>query len=386
VAGGASAAVVLNRSVISQTNLLETREILVYIGTYTSDSKSEGIYIYKLNTDDGSLRPHTIAKNVVDPSFLDITNNRKYLYAVNEIMEYDGKKTGSVSAFAVDQKTGDLRFVNKQPSLGGGPCYVSVSQDNKFVTVANYVGGNVAVLPIEKDGSLGFPVDLRQQGGTGPNKDRQEAAHAHSIKFDKNNKFVVACDLGADKVFIYKFDKKTGKLSLNPTQKFFQTRPGAGPRHLVFHPNGKLAFVINELNSSVTSLSYNENYGTLKEIQTISTLPTNWQGENTCAEVCVSLNGGFLYGSNRGHDSIVSYKIDGVSGKLELIEHVSTDGKTPRNFALDPSGKFLLVANQNSDSVVIFRIDKKSGKLRPTGNNARIPAPVCVLPIPAFQT
>jgi 6-phosphogluconolactonase len=363
---------------------VKSKEMLVYIGTYTSGkSKSEGIYIYKLNLASGALNLYKTVNNVSEPSYLSISKNKKYLYAVNELVEYEGKKSGAVSAFAIDQQTGDLKFLNEQPSLGGAPCHVSISGDDKFALVANYVGGNVAVFPVEASGKLGASIDLEQHRGTGPNKDRQEAAHAHSINLDPKNQFAVACDLGVDKIFVYKFDKQTGKLTPNE-QPFFQTKPGAGPRHFAFHQNGKTAFVINELDSTITTFSFDGTRGMLKEIQTISTLPSDFSGANTCADIHVSPNGKFLYGSNRGHDSIVSYRIDEKSGKLTLVEHTSTGGKTPRNFAIDPSGKFLLAANQNSDSIVVFQIDEKTGKLIRTKNAAQVPSPVCLKLIPMF--
>jgi 6-phosphogluconolactonase len=360
--------------------------MLVYVGTYTSGkSKSEGIYICKLNLDSGALVPYQTVKNVVEPSYLAIDKSKKYLYAVNETVEYEGKPSGAVSAFAIDQKTGDLTFLNKQASLGGAPCFVTVSADEKFVLVANYVGGNVAVFPIEAGGKLGANVDLKQNSGTGPNKDRQEAAHAHSINLDGKNRFAVACDLGVDKIFIYEYERKSGKLKTNAEQPFFQTKPGAGPRHFAFHRNGKNAFVINELDSSVTALEFDAKGGTLKEIQTVSTLPADFKTQNTCADLHVSPDGKFLYGSNRGHDSIVSYKIDQRTGKLEFVEHTSTQGKTPRNFVIEPSGKFLLAANQNSDSIIVFRIDGKTGKLVQPKNSVVVPSPVCLQLIPAFS-
>lgn len=360
--------------------------MLVYIGTYTSGkSKSEGIYIYKFNLDSGELKPYKIVKDVVEPSYLTIDKNRKYLYSVNETVEYEGKKSGAVSAFAIDQKTGDLTFLNKQPSLGGAPCYIIASENEKFVLVANYVGGNVAVFPVEADGKLGASTDLQQHSGTGPNKNRQEAAHAHSIDLDDKNRYAYSCDLGADKIYIYEFDEKTGKLTPNSKQAIYQTKTGAGPRHLAFHPNKKFAFLISELSSTISSLSFDAKRGMLSEIQTVSTLPANFQGENTCAEIHVSPNGKFLYGSNRGHDSIVSYQIDAKTGKLNYIEHTAAQGKTPRNFAIAPNGKFLLAANQNSDSIVVFRIDEKSGKLAPTGSAAQVPMPVCLKLIPDFS-
>jgi 6-phosphogluconolactonase len=361
------------------------KEMLVYIGTYTSGkSKSEGIYIYKLNLASGQLKPYKTVKNVVEPSFLAIDKNKKYLYAVNETEKYEGQNSGAISAFAINQRTGDLEFLNKQSSLGGAPCHASVSDNGKFVLVANYLGGNVAVFPVQKDGKLGASIDLKQHSGSGPNKDRQEAAHAHSINLDENNRYAVACDLGIDKIMVYQFDKQTGKLKSND-QTFFQTKTGAGPRHFTFHQNGKIAFVINELDSTITTFSYDGKQGILKEIQTVPTLPADFSGANTCADIHVAPNGKFLYGSNRGHDSIAAYKIDEKTGKLELVGHVSTGGKTPRNFAIDPSGKFLLAANQNSDLIVVFRIDEKSGKLAPTGSTAQVPMPVCLKLIPNFS-
>ncbi len=369
-----------------QSDNKNSKEMLVYIGTYTSGkSKSEGIYIYKLNLASGALEPYKTVKNVIEPSFLAIDKSKKYLYAVNETVEYEGKQSGAVSAFAINQKTGNLEFLNKQPSLGGAPCHVSVSDNGKFVLVANYVGGNVAVFPVEKDGKLGASIDLEQHSGSGANKERQEAAHAHSIMLDENNRFVFANDLGIDKVMIYEFDKQSGKLKPNSAQPFYQTKAGAGPRHFKFHPNEKFAFVINELDMTISSLAYDAKQGRLKEIQIVPTLPADFSGANTCADIHVAPNGKFLYGSNRGHDSIVSYRIDEKTGKLEYVEHTSTGGKTPRNFAIDPGGQFLLAANQNSDLIVVFRIDEESGKLEPTGKTAQVPSPVCLKLISTFS-
>ncbi len=384
IGSSAVAGLLLSQKLNAQSNK-KSKEMLLYIGTYTSTGKSDGIYVYKFNSKTGKLMPLQTVKDVADPSFLTIDKDRKYLYAVNELVEFEGKKSGAVSAFAIDQKTGNLQFLNKQASLGGAPCFITTSENGKFVLVANYLGGNVSSFPLEKDGRLGASVDLAQHSGFGPNKDRQEAAHAHSITLDRNNRFAFAADLGIDRLMIYAFDDKTGKLKPNEAQPFFQTKSGAGPRHFSFHPNGKLAFLINELDTTITSLGYDEKLGTLTEIQTVPTLPAGVSGaSNTCADIHVSPNGKFLYGSNRGHNSIVSYKIDENTGKLEYIEHVSTGGKKPRNFAIEPNGEFLLVANQDSDNVVIFRIDKKTGKLKPTGNVAQVPVPVCLKFIPAF--
>jgi 6-phosphogluconolactonase len=361
----------------------KSKEMLLYIGTYTSTGKSEGIYVHRFDTATGKLTPLRVVKNVAEPSFLTIDKDRKFLYAVNELLEYEGAKSGAVSAFAIDRQTGDLQFLNRQPSRGGAPCFITTSANRKFALVANYLGGNVSVYPLEKDGKLSASVDLAQHTGFGPNKDRQEAAHAHSITLDRSNRFAFAADLGIDKLMIYRFDDKTGKLTPNEAQAFYQTKPGAGPRHFSFHPAGKFAFLINELDLTVTSLGYDEKNGTLKEIQTVPTLPAGASSAGaTCADIHTSPDGKFLYGSNRGHNSIVSYRIDEKTGRLEYIEHTPTGGKKPRNFAISPDGNFLLVANQDSDNVVVFRIDGKTGKLQSTGSAAQVPVPVCLKLIP----
>mgnify|MGYP000847681046 CR=1 FL=1 len=384
ISGLGAAGLLLAQTAISQPNE-KSKEMLVYIGTYTSTGKSEGIYVHKFDSETGKLTPFQTIKNVLEPSFLTIEKDRKYLFAVNELLEYEGKKSGSVSAFAIDQKTGNLQFLNKQSSLGEAPCFITTSENGKFVLVANYLGGNVSVYPIEKDGKIGNSVSLVQHSGTGPNRDRQEAAHAHSITLSPDNHFAYACDLGIDRIMIYRFDHHTGKLTPNENQTFYQTKAGAGPRHFSFHPNGKFAFVINELDLTITSLAFDKNLGTLKEIQSVPTLPKGASTVGvTCADIHISPNGKFLYGTNRGHNSIVTYQIDEKTGSLKYIEHTSTQGKKPRNFAIDPSGKFLLAANQDSDNIVVFRIDEQTGKLQSTGNIANVPVPVCLKFMAAF--
>ena len=355
---------------------------LLYVGTYTTGTASEGIYVYRLDAKLGKLSPQKAVSGVTDPSFLAVESRSRNLYAVNETLEFNGIKSGAVSAFSIDRQTGDLSFLNKQPSMGAAPCYVSISKNDRFVLVANYFGGNVAVFPIDMNGALRSAVEIKQHVGTGPNKVRQDAAHAHWIDLDERGRLAAACDLGADKVFLYRFDQQTGKLSPNPNQSFYQTKPGAGPRHFTFHPNGKLGYVLNELNATVDVLSYDADAGTLRHVHSVSTLPANWTGENTCAQILLSPDGAFLYCSNRGHDSIVSYNVDKANGKLSYIEHVRTGGKAPRNFVIDPSGSVLLAANQRSDSIVIFMIDRKTGMLQPSGNEIAVPSPVCLTLIP----
>lgn len=353
------------------------KPLTLYVGTYTS-KKSRGIYVLKFNDETGEVVKALTVENVIEPSFLAIGKSRKYLYCVNETEEFQGKRSGAVSSFAIDRRSGDLKVLNTQPSLGGAPCHISVSADERFVLVANYLGGNVSVFPVERDGRLGTSVDLVQHSGSGANVDRQRSAHAHSIILDEGGRFAFASDLGSDKIFIYRFDRRTGNLEPNSAQPFFQTRPGAGPRHFVFHQSGRFAFVINELDATITSLAYETRRGTLTEIQTVRTLPSDFSGSNTCADIHVSPDGKFVYGSNRGHDSIVVFKLDEATGRLRLVEHVSTGGNTPRNFTLSPSGRFLLAANQNSDSIVVFRVDEESGKLSRTKFEADVPTPVCL--------
>lgn len=351
-------------------------ELLVYVGTYTS-GKSEGLYLFKLNLTSGKLEQIGTTKGVKDPSFLALAPSRRYLYAVNEVEEFSGKKSGALSAFAVDGRSGELRLLNQQPSLGGAPCYVVVDRGGTFVLVANYTGGSVAVLPVRGDGSLGEATDMKQDQGSSINAERQEGPHAHCIVLDPDNRFAYACDLGIDKIMIFRFDRRRGKL-IPAGNPWVQVKPGAGPRHLTFHPGGKYVYVVNELHATVTAFAQDRAEGNLKELQTVSTMPEGFTGANTSADIHVSPDGRFLYCSNRGHDSIAAFKVDAGNGRLSLIAHESTGGKTPRNFAIDPTGAFLLVANQNSDNIVTFRRDEKTGRLSATGHVAEVPSPVCL--------
>ncbi len=349
---------------------------LVYVGTYTT-GQSEGIYLYRLNLTSGELKHVNTTRGVVNPSFLALSPSRRYLYAVNEVQEFAGKKSGAVSAFAVDQRTGELRLLNQKPSLGADPCYVEVDNQGRFVLIANYTGGNVTVLPVERGGSLGEAADLKQYQGQSVNRDRQEGPHAHCIMLDPTNGFAYSCDLGTDRVMIFRFDARNGKLLTNE-QPWAPVKPGAGPRHLAFHPSGKYVFVLNELYSTVTVFTRDPEKGSLKELQTLTTLTKDFAGKNTSADVHVSSDGRFVYCSNRGHDSIAMFGFDARRGALTIIGHESTRGMTPRNFAIDPTGQFLLAANQKSDNIVVFRVDRKTGRLSATGQAVEVPSPVCL--------
>jgi 6-phosphogluconolactonase len=355
---------------------------MLYVGTYTT-GKSEGIYLYRMNASTGELRHTGTVAGVVNPSFLAIAPQRRHLFAVNEVTEFNGKRSGAVTAFSIDQATGGLALLNQQPSLGEAPCYIEVDRTGKFVLVANYGGGNISVLPVRRDGRLGESTAFVQHQGSGPNAERQEGPHAHCIILDRLNRYAFAVDLGVDKIMIYCFDPIKGKLAAN-SPPAISVKAGAGPRHLIFHPSGRYAYVINELDSTLTAFAYDGRRGALSAIETTSTLPASFSGVNSCADVHVSPSGKFLYGSNRGHDSIVIFSIDPGTGKLRYVDHQPTGGKTPRNFAVDPTGAYLLAANQNSDSITVFRIDQRRGSLMPTGHKADVPSPVNLKLIPSF--
>ena len=351
-------------------------KVRLYIGTYTWKA-SKGIYLSRLDPATGALEAPVLAGAATNPSFVAIHPSRRFLYAVGEVDRFGGQKGGVLSAFAVDPQSGKLTLLNQRSSRGPGPCHVAVDRTGRWALVANYSGGSVACLPIQQDGRLGEATDFVQHKGSSVNPQRQQGPHAHAAYFDAANRFVFVPDLGLDKVMIYRFDAAKGKLVPNDPA-FVAMAPGAGPRHLAFHPNGRFAYVINEINSTVTVLSYDAAGGALKPIESVSTLPEGFRGKSTTAEVAVHPFGKFLYGSNRGHDSIVAFAIDAESGKLRLIGHEPTQGKTPRNFAIDVLGDFLVAANQDSDNVVVFRIDAQSGKLQATGQSIKVGSPVCV--------
>jgi 6-phosphogluconolactonase len=360
----------------------ENGTLRVYFGTYTGGGKSKGIYLSELDLKSGALTTPKLVAETADPSFLAIAPNHRFLYAVSEVSSFDGQNSGAVAAFALNPQTGGLEFLNKQSSHGTGPCHLVVDREGKNVLVANYGGGSVATLPIDGDGKLREASAAIQHKGSGPDSGRQEGPHAHSINLDKANRFAVAADLGLDKLLVYRFDSAKGSLVPNDPPSA-SVAPGAGPRHFAFHPDGRHAYVINEMHLTVTALDYDPERGTLKEIQTISTVPAgvNRRGLST-AEVQVHPSGKFLYGSNRGHDTLAIFSIDPASGRLTVVGHQSTGGKTPRNFGIDPTGRYVLAANQGSDTVTVFRVDTATGKLEPTGQSVSVPAAVCVKMIP----
>lgn len=348
----------------------------IYIGTYTGP-KSKGIYTSTLNEKTGELTPPVLAGETVNPTFLALHPSQRFLYAANEIGNFEGTKAGSITSFSIKGSNGGLTVLNQASSLGNGPCHLVVDRSGKMVLAANYGGGSVVVLPIHPEGRLEKSTDFKQHQGSSINERRQEGPHAHYIDVDSLNRHAYVADLGLDKILVYDFDATRGMLE--PAEvPFVATKPGAGPRHMAFHPNGQFAYLINELDSTVTAYGLDAKEGRLKALQTVSTLPTDFTDQNYPAEIEVHSGGKFLYGSNRGHDSIAVYRIAPKTGLLTLVEHAPTLGKSPRHFAVSPSGRFLLAANQGTDNVVVFRIDPRTGRLKPTGHSIEVGSPVCV--------
>ena len=357
---------------------------LVYIGTYTG-AKSKGIYVSRFDPATGRLTPPELAAETASPSFLALRPDRRFLYAVGESTNLGGKRGGAVSAFGLDPKTGKLTLLNHQPSGGLGPCHLAVDQTGKCLLVANYGSGSIAVLPIRSDGCLGDPGTIIQHHGSSVNLQRQAGPHAHFIIPDPANLFALTCDLGLDQVLVYRLDPAKASLAANDPP-FATVKPGAGPRHLAFDPSGRFVFVINEMGSTLTAFAYDAKRGALKEVQTLSTLPAGFTEKSTCAEVQVHPSGKFVYGSNRGHDSIAVFSFDSASGELAPVEHQPTQGKNPRHFALDPTGRWLLAENQDSDSIVVFRVDAQTGRLTPAGQTVSVGKPVCVVFVPTSSS
>ncbi len=359
----------------------------VYVGTYTEpirfgtgkilEGKGEGIYLYEMDPSTGAMSARGITTGVVNPSYLAFGPGNRFLYAVNELKSYEGQASGSISAFAVDGKSGALALLNRQPTLGTDPCHVTVDPAGGHVLVANFMSGSVCVLPIRADGSLAAASDFVQHQGSSVDPARQSGPHAHAVTLDPAGRFAFVPDLGIDRVVVYRYQSAQGKL-LPEESAWVRAKPGAGPRHLVFHPDGRKAYLINELNSTLAAYRYDPADGMLQEIHSVPTLPPGFSGSSTCADVHVSPDGRFLFGSNRGHDSLVIYGIDPADGRLAYVGHCPSGGRTPRNFALDPAGRFAIVANQDTDTIVTFGIDPRSGELGEAIQVTPVPTPVCV--------
>jgi 6-phosphogluconolactonase len=349
----------------------------VYFGTYTGGA-SKGIYVARFDPATGRISAPRLAAEVISPAFLALHPDRPLLYAVNEVGSFKGQPGGAVSAFAIESESGELTLLNQESSRGGGPCHLTVDPAGRAVLAANYGGGSIAVLPLRPGGELGPATTFVQHSGSSVNAQRQAAPHAHGIYVDPANRYAFVPDLGIDRVLVYRWDPATFGLEPNDPAAAVLA-PGAGPRHFAFHPNGRFAYVINELLNTVTAFAYDPQSGSLRDLQTITTLPEGFRGGNSTAEIAVHPTGRFLYGSNRGHDSLVTYSIDAATGKLSLVGHRATGGRTPRNFAIDPSGGWVLAANQDSDRVVVFRLDPGTGLPEPSEHSVEVATPVCVL-------
>lgn len=358
------------------------RRYLAYVGTYTEKTKSKGIYAFRFDDASGKLSPIGAVAETTNPSFLAVHPSGKYLYAVNETAKFGDQESGAVSAFSIDRKTGKLKLLNQVASRGTGPCYVSLDKTGRYVLVANYDSGTVVVFPVQDDGQLGKYTGYAKHTGQSVNKERQEGPHAHWIATSPDNQFVLAADLGIDRILVSKFHLKDGAFTANKPNSGVKLKAGAGPRHGAFSPSGRFFYVASELNSTVTTYSYNAKEGALHELQVLSTLPKDFSGPNDVAEIAVHPGGKFLYVSNRGRDSLALFSIDPRKGTLKPVADIATQGKTPRSFAIDPSGKFLLAANQESNTIVVFNIDPSTGSLTLMGQVVDVPSPVCVVFLP----
>jgi 6-phosphogluconolactonase len=350
---------------------------LLYVGTYTEHS-SKGIYAYRFQTKSGELIPLGLVAEAANPTFLATSANRRFLYAVNEVANYKDTKSGLVSGYSIDHLNGKLEPINSVASAGSGPCHLAVDETGSALFVANYGSGSAASFQLGVHGHISAAVSQFQFSGHSADKARQEGPHTHCTTVSPDNRYVLVNDLGLDQVLVFHLDPATAKLTPNDPP-FWSAKPGSGPRHLAFHPNGRWAYSINEMASTIDALAWDGNTGTLTRIQSISTLPADFHGESTCAEVAVDKTGRFVYGSNRGHDSIAVFAVNEKDGTLKSVEYSPTGGKEPRHFTLDPDGRWLLVGNQNSGTIAVFHRDQGSGKLIPAGKTYEIDSAVCLL-------
>jgi 6-phosphogluconolactonase len=362
--------------VLIQACTTSKNEFLVYAGTYTGHG-SDGIYAYRFNPDKGELIPIGLVAETGNPSFIAIDSAGRFLYAVNELDSFQNKPAGAVSVFEINKKSGKLKLLQQVSSLGAAPAHLSIDKSGRFLLVANYNGGNFAVFPIGSNGELGEHTALVQDSGSSVNHDRQQGPHAHFIQATNDNKYVLTADLGIDKVLINRFDTSTG--SLTPADSgFAKPEPGSGPRHIAFGPSGNFIYVLNELTSTISVFTFESETGLMQIQQTLSSLPENFKGYNSAAEIAIDVKGRYLYVSNRGDNSIGLFSINQDDGSLMPIGWTPSGGKSPRHFEIDPTGKWLFAANQDSDNIVLFRINQENGLLNLVSDTTKIVAPVCV--------
>ncbi|CAM3739766.1 lactonase family protein [Marinicrinis lubricantis] len=351
--------------------------LLVFAGSY-AEAEGSGVYVYEFDEQTVELRALDAVSGLKNPTFLNVDAAQKKLYAIGEVATAEGGKAAEAVSFAIDPETGKLSMLNRAQTVSSPTCHIQRDQDRRYLIVSSYHGGMVGLVSITEEGKVGDLLDVQQHEGKSVHPERQDRPHPHSAFFSPDEKYIFVSDLGLDRIRAYRIDKEQNQLKLHGETA---VHPGAGPRHLVFHPNGRFTYVINEVDSTITVFSYDMENGQLNEIETVPTLPSSFEGENTCAEITLSKDGKYLYGSNRGHDSIVVYAINSESGKLTLVEHVSTEGEHPRHFALTPSGTHLLAANRDTNNIAVFQVDRTTGKLTYTGKQVQVSKPVCVQPL-----
>ncbi|MBD2869760.1 lactonase family protein [Paenibacillus arenilitoris] len=353
----------------------EGQRLLVFVGSY-AEAEENGVYAYAFDEELGTLTLLDQYAGIKNPTFLNVDADRNRLYAICETLSPEGQRIGAAASFAIDPASGTISLLNRQHTTDGTTCHIQRDAESRYLTVTSYGGGMIGLSRIAEDGSIGEVLDVRQHEGRSVHPERQDRPHPHSSLYSPDGNYLYVQDLGLDRIVTYAV--RDGKLErLGETE----LHPGAGPRHLSFHPNGRYAYVINEVDSTITAFTYDAASGRLDALGTVSTLPAEFEGENTCAEIAVSKDGKFVYGSNRGHDSIVVYAVDEKNGTLNYVQHASVEGGHPRHFALTPSGRYLLAANRDTNNIAAFAVDRDSGELRYTGKSTTVSKPVCVMPV-----
>ena len=347
--------------------------LLAFVGSY-ADAAGNGVYVYEVNEKTGGLKLLDQVSGLQNPTFLNLDADRRILYAIAEKASEQGQRMGAAVAFAINPAEGTLSELNRAVTTDTQTCHIQRDSQSRYLVVTSYSGGKVGLIGLQENGLVGELLDVKQHEGKSVHE-RQDQPHPHSAFFSPDEQFVLIPDLGLDRVRVYRLNRADSRLDFHADAAL---HPGAGPRHLAFHPNGKFAYVINELDSTISSFRYDAEAGTLSHVQTVSTVPADFEGENWCAEIQVSADGKFVYGSNRGHDSIVVLAANADSGELSVVQHISTEGQHPRHFSLSPDGSLLIAANRDTDNIAVFRVDRETGTLSFTGQTVKASKPVCV--------
>lgn len=356
---------------------IEQQRLLVFAGSY-AEAEESGVYVYAFDEDSGTLTLTDEFTGLKNPTFLNVDADRRLLYSISETVNQNGQKVGEAAAFSIDAVKGSIRLINREITVDSTICHIQRDANSRFLTVTSYHGGMIGLFSITEEGAIGRKLDVQQHEGSSRHPERQDRPHPHSTFYSPDGRYLLVPDLGLDRIITYEIDEVNEKLIRHGEVAL---HPGAGPRHLSFHPNGKFVYVINEVDSTITSFTYDKETGQLATKETVSTLPIDFKEENSCAEITVSGDGKYLYGSNRGHDSIVVFAIAEQTGLLKLVQHAPVEGGHPRHFALTPNGRYLLAANRDANNIVTFKVDQEHGKLQYTGNSVTVSKPVCVVPI-----